>query len=46
MFDAKHGDGPIFVVDFVDDSICAAPGRPESGEFALQLMSNLARVVG
>jgi hypothetical protein len=45
MFDTKHGDSPIFVIDFVDDSVGATSSRPKPREFTLQLMPDLARVL-
>lgn len=45
MLDSKHGDGGRFVVDLVDDAICAASRGPQSCEFALQRVADSARVL-
>lgn len=44
MLDSKDGDGDRFVVDLVDNAICAASRRPQPCEFALQWVTDSARV--
>ena len=45
MLDSKDGDGGRFVVDLVDDAICAASRRPQSCKFALQPVTDSTRVL-
>ena len=45
MFHSKDVDEPTLVFDLVDDSVGAAPGRPESGEFTLEWMTDLTWVL-
>lgn len=44
MFDPENVDELLVIVDLINDAIGAAPSRPESGEFALELMTDLARI--
>jgi hypothetical protein len=45
MFDAEDVNEPLVVTDLVVDAIGATSGRPETSEFTLERVTDLARIV-